>query len=445
MTGPSNNVLDDRASASPNTHRRAATVSAQVAIKEKLPRQTSFVSNMQLPVHRWFRYSAGFSAAWVEQLLKESGDDRSRMTVLDPFAGSGTTLLAAQSCGVASVGWDSHPFVARVANAKLLWKEEPALLRSRAADLLGSFRPAPSSHGVPPLLTKCYTSDVLGDLLGLRDVVLASDSGDGIASLLWLAFVAIARPVSHVGTAQWQYVLPNKRKGRSAGVREAFAAQIDMMATDMEWRQLECTAPPSAIFRDADARSPDHVADGWATHVVCSPPYANNYDYADATRLEQTVLGEVSSWADLKQIRNSLMRSCSQHMASYDPDEAFSDPLLDPIRDELRSVYAELDAVRRNHGGKKAYHSMVLAYFHDLARVWKSLRRACAPGALVCFVIGDSAPYGVYVPVEGWLGKLAVSAGFSSWDFEKVRDRNIKWKNRKHRVPLHEGRLWVRG
>ena len=47
--------------------------------------------------------------------------------------------------------------------------------------------------------------------------------------------------------------------------------------------------------------------------------------------------------------------------------------------------------------------------------------------------------------VVEWFGKLAMAAGFESWTFEKLRDRNIKWKNRKHRVPLCEGHLWVRG
>ncbi|MGH8995546.1 MAG: DNA methyltransferase [Acidimicrobiales bacterium] len=411
---------------------------------EELRHQTNFVSNMQLPVHRWFRYSAGFSAAWVEKVLRESGDP-SRMTVLDPFAGSGTTLLAAQSCGAVSLGWDSHSFVARLANTKLRWQADATLLRSRASGLLRSFRPVPPSVNAAPLLARCYTPEVLADLLGLRDALLASGTDDDVGSLLWLALVAIVRPVSHVGTAQWQYVLPNKRKGRTLGVWEAFAAQIDMMATDMEWRQSECPFPATATFLEIDARSTDQVTAGWATHVICSPPYANNYDYADATRLEQTVLGEVSSWGDLKQFRNKLMRSCSQHMTNYNPHEALSDPLLDPIRDELRTVYNRLDAVRSEHGGNKAYHSMVCAYFHDLAHVWKNLRIASSPGAVACFVIGDSAPYGVHVPVERWLGELAVSVGFESWNFEKVRDRNIKWKNRKHRVPLHEGRLWVQG
>ena len=63
----------------------------------------------------------------------------------------------------------------------------------------------------------------------------------------------------------------------------------------------------------------------------------------------------------------------------------------------------------------------------------------------MCYVVGDSAPYGVHAPVEKWLGELAVAAGFNSWSFTKVRDRNTKWKNRKHNHPLHEGYLWIEG
>ena len=63
----------------------------------------------------------------------------------------------------------------------------------------------------------------------------------------------------------------------------------------------------------------------------------------------------------------------------------------------------------------------------------------------MCWVVGDSAPYGVYIPVDDWLGTLAVSLGFKDYSFETVRGRNEKWKNRKHQVPLKEGRLWIDG
>lgn len=29
---------------------------------------SNFLDNLRLPVHRWFRYSAGFSAEWVEMV-----------------------------------------------------------------------------------------------------------------------------------------------------------------------------------------------------------------------------------------------------------------------------------------------------------------------------------------------------------------------------------------
>ena len=94
---------------------------------------------------------------------------------------------------------------------------------------------------------------------------------------------------------------------------------------------------------------------------------------------------------------------------------------------------------------KKAYHTMLVAYFVDMAKIWYNLRYVMKPNSTVCFVIGDSAPYGIYVPVDKWLGELAISAGFKEYYFEKIRDRNIKWKNRKHRVPLQEGCLWIKG
>lgn len=393
---------------------------------------------MKLPVHRWYRYSAGFSAQWVESLLEPGA------RVLDPFAGSATTLLAAQAAGAESTGIERHPFVGRVARAKLGWTADPAAFEARAEALTRRVRPHPLDGDLPALLHKCYSPAALADLLGLRDAV-ATEPDDDVGRLLWLALVAVVRPTSHVGTAQWQYVLPNKRKRSTAPVLTTYATQVSTMAADMRERQAALPAPADANYLEGDCRETGLAPDGWATHVIGSPPYANNYDYADATRLEQTVLGEVTSWGDLKPLRAQLVRSCSQAMVDFDPSGALADPILAPIAGELAGVYEDLSEVRQHHGGKKAYHHMVVAYVHDLAQTWRALRRAAAPGATVCFVVGDSAPYGVHVPVERWLGELAVAEGFESWSFEKVRDRNVRWKNRKHDVPLHEGHLWVRG
>lgn len=114
-----------------------------------------------------------------------------------------------------------------------------------------------------------------------------------------------------------------------------------------------------------------------------------------------------------------------------------------PIKDELKEKYNLLAEEREKHGGKKNYHYMIVAYFYDLACVFQTLNLKTKDNCKMCFVIGDSAPYGIYIPVDEWLGKLAINSGFKEYSFEKLRDRNVKWKNRKHRVPLKEGRLWI--
>lgn len=219
------------------------------------------------------------------------------------------------------------------------------------------------------------------------------------------------------------------------------------MCEDMKLFQAGQAKQCAALMKQ-DARKPSAVEKNSIDLVITSPPYANNYDYADATRLELSVLGEINSWGELQsKIRPGLIRSCSQ-MVSKEKKDTFrylKDPLLKPIFHEISDVCTKLDLEKEKHGGKKNYHTMIALYFLDLAEVWRELRQVCKEGAMVCFVVGDSAPYGVYVPVDEWLGRLAIAAGFKEYSFEKIRDRNVKWKNRKHKVPLKEGRLWVKG
>ena len=298
---------------------------------------------------------------------------------------------------------------------------------------------------LPPLLGRIFHVEALLRLYGLHQALVAARQGDDVDDLLWLALIAILRACSPAGTAQWQYVLPNKTKARVAEPREAFYGQVALMADDMRAMQ-QLPAPLPATLHVGDSRTDLGTPDGWADLVITSPPYPNNYDYADATRIEMTFLGEIASWGDLQHsVRRHLIRSCSQHMVRYDATQELASDRLRPIAAELREVYARLEEIRKEKGGRKSYHSMVVAYFADLAQSWHELRRVTAGGGEVIFVIGDSAPYGVYVPVDRWLGELALAAGFKSYSFEKLRDRNIKWKNRKHRVPLHEGLLTVKG
>jgi hypothetical protein len=410
-------------------------------------RSGSFVDNMKLPIHRWFRYSAGFSAQWAEEVIRASG----ATSVLDPFAGSGTTLLAADALQVRSVGLEAHPFVARIGAAKLCWQADIAALEAAAESLLRKARRrttgAAQAQAAPELMAKCYEPEALAELYCLRGtwLAMADELPPVLRELLFLALTAILRECSYVGTAQWQYVLPNKRKKKVVTPFEAFRARIAMFMADMESFQGQAVASHAALLRGDAREIHAQVAEKFDL-LLTSPPYPNNYDYADATRLEMTFWGDVASWGDLHDaVRKYLVRSSSQHTAKdkLKLDELLAAPILTPIRAELTTVCNELAEIRETKGGKKTYHTMVAAYFKDMAEVLQSARGVMRPGGTMCFVIGDSAPYGVYVPADAWFSRLADSAGFKGARFEKIRDRNTKWKNRKHTVPLNEGRLWI--
>jgi hypothetical protein len=436
----------------PNQQRALDRIEAGPSLDSdaKASRTGAFTDNMKLPVHRWLRYSAGFSAEWVERVVRDHCPPEGLF--FDPFAGSGTALLAAQAAGIQSAGAESHPFVVRIAEAKLAWQSDPALLEARAGALVGRANAIVAGHDVTSeLLLKCYSGPALAQLETLRRAFLEEPKSDPISSLLWLAITAILRECSGVGTAQWQYILPNKSKARVVQPFDAFAMRIAMFCSDMRNHRITVDRPMcEATVAADDARTLAGFSGlaGKVDLIVTSPPYPNNYDYADATRLEMTFWREIARWSDLQNaVRHKLVRSCSQHSAAekLDLESLLDDEAISPIRDELSTVCNALSEARETRAGKKTYHTMVGAYFNDLALTWRALRKLCTDDAKVCFVIGDSAPYGVHVPAERWLATLAVAEGFSSPQFEKIRDRNMKWKNRKHRVPLLEGNLWVRG
>jgi hypothetical protein len=413
----------------------------------KVSRSGTFVDNLALPIHRWFRYSAGFAAQWVEQVLGK-WEITEQHLVLDPFAGSGTVSVVCDGLGVPSLAVEAHPVVSRICKAKLLWAVSPERFAAFAASVLRKAQTRESGPAdYPPLVERSYDPDALASLDRLKSSWLCLQDGSNESELAWLALTAVLRSTSKAGTAQWQYILPNKTKKKVLEPLSAFQQQVEMMKVDLRWMQARVNQSQAQVIA-GDARAFADKASRQVDAVITSPPYANNYDYADALRFEMSFWGDVNGWGDIHEaVRKHLIVSSSQHSSRERlqlPDLLRSDA-VSPIRGELEGVTQQLAEVRESHGGKKHYHTMVAAYCRDISLVLQELRRVCKPGGHMCWVIGDSAPYGVYCPIEKWIAELAVAAGFQSRRFEKLRDRNIKWKNRKHRVPLKEGLLWIEG
>jgi hypothetical protein len=261
-------------------------------------RSGTFIDNMKLPVHRWFRYSAGFSAEWAASVINQF----SPMAVLDPFAGSGTSLIASEQCNVLAYGFESHPFVARIAKAKLKWNTSTGDLINASKLLINyASNSKVDCDNVPDLIFKCYNSDTLKKLFALKNAfhILSKDFPDDINDITWLAITSILRKCSFVGTAQWQYILPNKTKAKVSEPFLAFETKFYDIIQDMLIYQKSYYRNDAIILKH-DARVDCEQLENKIDFVITSPPYPNNYDYADATRLEMCFWGEIEKWADLQ-------------------------------------------------------------------------------------------------------------------------------------------------
>src|SRR2546423_4645226 len=78
--------------------------------------------NVKSPIHNWYKFTAGFSFRFVEEIL---GDEKKKgvteRRVFDPFAGCGTTLVSCQKAQIPAVGNEGQRFMYDVIRAKLNW------------------------------------------------------------------------------------------------------------------------------------------------------------------------------------------------------------------------------------------------------------------------------------------------------------------------------------
>ncbi len=192
---------------------------------------------MALPVHRWYRYSAGFAAQWVEQVLHD-WNIRPADLVLDPFAGSGTVPIVCDTMGLQCTGVEAHPAVARICKTKLLWETPIEQFASFTSQMLEELHHHTAKiESYLDLVQRSFDNETLLTLDCLKMAWLSLQNQSNASELSWLALTAILRPSSSAGIAQWQYILPNKTKKKTIPPLVAFQKQIEMMKADIYWMQ----------------------------------------------------------------------------------------------------------------------------------------------------------------------------------------------------------------
>jgi DNA modification methylase len=416
----------------------------------------TFKDSLKAPIHNWFTYPAGFSYKAVKFAL-HSHNIKPGATVYDPFMGTGTTNVTAKSIGINSFGVEAHPFVFLIAKTKLnfeisltkifsyLTKLERIIIskkKHKAKDLYPRLK-----RIFPELVLKCYDHSTLYDLLLIRESIKEMGFTEEFFHFFNVALTAVLRQVSSVQTG-WPYIAPNKPKNKFShkDALENFSNQIHKMANDIRITKNMMPKGSSLhrIYNDDSRNTSSYFDDASADFVITSPPYLNNYDYADRTRLEMYFFGMAKNWGDItNQVRTRLMTSATTQISRTDRKYTLSHN----IKNNCPKVYAflkesirKLSQFRLLKGGKKSYDLMVAGYFNDIYLVLKDVFRILRPSSSALFVLGDSAPYGVHIPTEELIGKLGIGIGFSTYSITQLRTRGEKWRDnpQRHGVKLRE-------
>ena len=416
----------------------------------------SFQDSLRAPIHRWFTYPAGYSHRLVATKIDQYGLDCQHW-IADPFLGTGTTSVAAKTAGVNSVGIEAHPFVFWVAQTKLHFEHDVEALAGDA-ESIGNRARAIHADGVqydgvwPELVYKCFDAENLRRLYALRTAILQHDAAPERQDFFKVALTATLRDVTSAG-AGWPYIAPSKFAERTVQ-RDAFvefAKRCALMINDVIATRIWDVSNTEHRLVNGDARRLAEYAEPDSIDLILtSPPYLNNYDYADRTRLETYFWGMYDSWGEItREVRDRLIIAATTQIRRGEMAEVRQCPgvagVSPPVHAELTDVIERLSELRLVKGGKKAYDLMVAGYFEDMLRVIQGAYAVLKPGRPFILVLGDSAPYGVHVRTDEIIGELATAVGFAGYDVEVIRTRGGKWagNTQRHKVPLRESMVTI--
>lgn len=392
------------------------------------------------PFDRWFRYPAGFSPnakkAALRAVAAQSGD-----LLIDPFVGAATGWRVGMEQGYRQVGIEVHPEIAELAQLKVQPFTRPARIVEDAKRVAKAISGANISNETD-LVARSFDENSLRELISIRNQLRAHPFKATTRYLKWSLLGAL-RDCAAV-QVRWPYQRPAvRRKPRIADPTRAFLRRAGWMATDL----MESTPSSAAIVRHGDARQiKDWVqvlGNETADAVVTSPPYLNNFDYADATRLELYFWGVARTWSEMvERVRDGMLTASTQQacsaaaLASMDRMEAKA-PQTTLLLDSLIN---QLQAERKRRTRGKEYDWVIGPYFEGMSRVFENMRECLRPGARIAIVIGDSAPYGVYVDTPGLLAQLAQELDLALIDMRTIRHRGRRWANNgvRHRLALTE-------
>ena len=293
------------------------------------------------PAHDWYRFVLSFPPHLVRDYLERFELERGAC-VLDPFCGTGTTVVECRKLGMHGIGIEAHPMSHFASSTKVDWSPEPddleniaAQVAERALDRLDAAgivdHPQPELRhenparapleSLPASAEKLLLANSISPL-PLHKTLVLLDEIDRASKFQAHMRLGLARclvnSISNLHFGPEVGVGPPKE---DAAVVSTWLAQLRRMAHDL--RSLHPLDRPPARVERADSRElTARVRKGSVDAVFTSPPYPNEKDYTRTTRLESVILGFIRDRAELRSLKRTMLRSNTRGVYKEDADDA---------------------------------------------------------------------------------------------------------------------------
>jgi len=358
-----------------------------------------------------------YPAKFIPQIPRFCIESHSKIgdIVLDPFMGSGTTLLESYIAGRRSFGIDIHPLARLIAKVKTT-PLDPKRLRITAEKLIGSIADDDSAaeYLIPyiPSLDHCFRPGSLSDLARIKKHVWSMPRSE-YQDFFKICFSSIVRKVSNSDddslipeVTSFQRKLDTQGKtsydaiGRFENVvnnKLIDAAHLWRISEEVKekYRTL-----PSVNIIGTDARDIE-LEDSSVDLAVTSPPYASAVHYVSVHKLEMYWLGLLKDVSELDSRIVGTARAYQSQYGAWQPRTEI--PLLRKVLDEL----LEKDK-------KSAY--IVYKYFNEMRKNFEEVNRVLKRNRKYCVVVGENSYRRVRIPTYQILARIAERSGFELSD-----------------------------